>query len=715
MPHRHPFMSLSPSPIWLLIASTLAAPLICLGQESILPSVEVTAGRLQVKQFDTPASTYLVDQNYIANTGNQVNLSDALSLSPGVVSLNRNNYAQDVQISIRGFGARTAFGLRGIRLIADDIPLTTPDGQGQASSISLPSVGQLEVLSGPLAQLYGNSSGGVIQTHTREATATPQGSVQTFVGSFGTVRTDWQASERISQVGIVADVSSFKTSGWRQNSAAEREQLNSVITYDPQADTRVKLVLNALKMPNAQDPLGLNLNQLKANPQLAGTNALLDQTQKSIVQNQMGLVLQQTLNADLKFQGRVYFGNRGNTQTQASSSVTAPQTGSFVGLQRSYDGMGLQLTGREVNALLPWSWTVGFDWDSASENRQSGSTNYGLMAPAPTTIQNVASNNDLFAQANVSINERWTLTAGARHDQVKIINTNLITPAAGGSSTFSATTPVIGVTWHVQDDLNIYSNAGLGFETPTTAETAYSLVGPSVTSNFNAGLQAAQSHHYELGTKWMPSPAQSINAAAFYITTTNDIIATTNSSGKSVYQNVGQTTRQGFELSIKDVSDAHFKEQAALTLVKAQYNSNFNSSAGTIASGNSMPAIPNQTLYTSLSWSQNPYSAKNKQSLVGAEVELDLSARSAMWANDANTSSLSNYAYAPGYATFDLKLHERFLLGNSNLEGYLSVNNLTNKSYVGSVIVNSSSAGYFEPGLPRNWVLGMKLNTPLTQ
>jgi iron complex outermembrane receptor protein len=336
------YKSLTTASIMLMMVSSKCA--LVNAQETILPNVQVSAGRLQIQQFDTPASTYLTDSNAIANSGSQVNLSDALSLATGVVSLNRNNYAQDVQISIRGFGARTAFGLRGIRIIADDIPLSTPDGQGQASSISLTSVGQLQVLTGPLAQMYGNSSGGVIQTQTREASNTPQGAIQTYAGSFGLLRTDWQASQKINQLGIVSDLSTFKIDGWRQNSAAQREQFNNVITYTPQEDTKLKWVLNVFKMPDAQDPLGLTQVQLKNNAQQAGTNALLDQTQKNVTQTQSGWVFQHHLNPDMRIQARMYVGTRENTQTQASSSLTSPQIGSFVGLQRNYSGLGMQIT-----------------------------------------------------------------------------------------------------------------------------------------------------------------------------------------------------------------------------------------------------------------------------------------------------------------------------------------------------------------------------------
>ena len=197
-----------------------------------LPEVRVQSGLIEQRQFDAPASVQRVDGERIRASGPQVNLSDVLTAVPGVVALNRNNYAQDVQISIRGFGARAAFGLRGIRLLVDGIPATTPDGQGQASTVSLTSVDRIEVLTGPLAQIYGNAAGGVIQAYTREASAQPEAQTQLYVGSYGLRRSDWQLSGRSGQVGMVADFSTLDTQGYRAQSAARRQQLNSVLTLE---------------------------------------------------------------------------------------------------------------------------------------------------------------------------------------------------------------------------------------------------------------------------------------------------------------------------------------------------------------------------------------------------------------------------------------------------------------------------------------------------
>jgi len=288
-------------------------------QTEALPEVTVQSGRLAQKQFDAPASVYTIDNDALRSSGPQVNLSDALNRVPGVVALNRNNYAQDVQISIRGFGARAPFGLRGIRLITDGIPATIPDGQGQASTVSLTSTERIEVLTGPLAQLYGNASGGVIQTFTREAGTGPELHNQLFVGSFGMTRTDWQMSDRLGQVGIVADYSTFGISGYRANSDARRQQLNSVITLDAQPGTRLKLIVNVFDMPYAKDALGLTAAQLRT-PDLAGTNAVSNGARKTVKQDQVGGVLEHRIDSDLTLQARVYSGMRDNLQYHAAST-----------------------------------------------------------------------------------------------------------------------------------------------------------------------------------------------------------------------------------------------------------------------------------------------------------------------------------------------------------------------------------------------------------
>jgi iron complex outermembrane recepter protein len=239
-----------------VISSMFVLP-ITAHSETILEDVVTTSNRFEQKSFDAPASLQAVSREVIEDAGPQVNMSESLNRIPGVVALNRQNYAQDLQISIRGFGARTAFGIRGVRIIADGIPATIPDGQGQSATVSLTSTDRIEVLRGPLAQLYGNAAGGVIQTFTREAPDRPELLIQGHTGSFGTNRTDWQYADKVGKFGLVADYSTFKTDGFRQNSQAERNQFNGKLTYQHNDQTKLDFIANVFDMPYGNDPAGL--------------------------------------------------------------------------------------------------------------------------------------------------------------------------------------------------------------------------------------------------------------------------------------------------------------------------------------------------------------------------------------------------------------------------------------------------------------------------
>ncbi len=666
--------------------------------EATLPDVMVQSGRIEQRQFDAPGSVHALDAQ-VLRTGMQVNLSDALQQVPGVVALNRNNYAQDVQISIRGFGARAPFGLRGIRLITDGIPATTPDGQGQASTVSLTSTDRIEVLTGPLAQIYGNASGGVIQTFTREASAQPELSNQVFVGSYGQTRTDWQVSGRTGQVGIVADYSTFGIDGYRDHSDTRRQQLNSVITLDSQPGTRWKLVVNMFDMPYAKDPLGLTATQL-ADPRAALNNAVSANTRKTVNQNQLGVVLDHQIDRDLSLMARVYGGTRNNLQYQSS--------GTWVGLDRRFDGWGVQLKGKGQVQTVPVEWVAGTDQDFSGEQRQGGLSPGGQISGAPNRNEwNQARNQDFFGQANWFIADRWTLTTGIRKSKVDLTSKDdyLSNGDGSGSVQYTATSPVLGLAWHVTDQWNVYANQGKGFETPTLSETAYASTGPT----FNASLKAATSLHRELGTKWAPSPTTQIATAWFQIDTKNDIIVDTNTGGRTSYANASQTERVGWELNIRHQWNRHWKTMGSFTAMRAAYGQN---SAPTLIpappAGNRLPGIPQQQAFASLQWSQDGFGQPRQVPSPGLEVSLDWLARSQIWANDANTSA------APGYGVLNGRIKQRFQPAEPlHMEAYLGVDNLGNRPWIGSVIVNQTAGQFYEPGMPRSWVVGLQTKLAL--
>ena len=663
----------------------------------------VQSDRLTQRQFDAPTSIYTIDAETIRSNGPQVNLSDVLARAPGVVAFNRNNYAQDVQISIRGFGARSAFGLRGFRLITDGIPATTPDGQGQASTVSLTSAEKIEVLTGPLAQLYGNSAGGVIQVFTREAELTPTAQAQVFKGSYGLERTDWQFSQRMDNVGFVADYSTFNIQGYRDNSQAKREQLNSVTTVDLSADTRLKLIANVFRMPFAKDPLGLTAAQFVTNPKQAGNFALANDTRKTVNQEQAGAVLEHKLDKDTRIQARIYGGNRDNLQYQAASATA----GSWVGLERDFQGLGLQIQGKHnLSRGKSVDWVAGFDQDYAGENRQGGPAAAGQKTGSINRKElNESTNRDYFAQANWRVVNDWTFVTGVRQSNVQLKSKDdYLTDGVNGSGSvnYQAANPVVGATWHVNDKLNLYVNQGKGFETPTLSESVYTKSGNAVVGLFNANLVPSRSQHLELGSKWTPSPSTRFDAAVFRIKTDNEIVTSLSVGGRTAFTNASETLREGLEFSARHALNSNWRTQLTATVMSDEYAS------GTALAGKSLPGIPQKQLFTSLSWAEYGFQNASKKPLQGKTASLDWVARSGLWANDLNDAS----GAAPGYGLINAKLKQGFAWGQANFEAYLGVDNLTDKKAVSSVIINQAGRQYFEPLLPRNWVIGIstKLN-----
>ena len=686
----------------LLLAISVAFPLETWAQT--LEEVVVSASRSEQRSFDAPAAVQSVSRDVIQSAGPQINLSESLSRVPGLTILDRQNYAQDLQLSIRGFGARSPFGIRGIRLLIDGIPASTPDGQGQGSSISLPSTERIEVLRGPMALLYGNSSGGVIQAFTKPAPATPELGYQYYIGSYGLHRADYQLGDTFGSVGIVADYSTMTVDGYRANSAAERKQFNGKITLVPSESLKVNVVFNRFDMPLAQDPLGLTRAQLQIDPASAGTNATATMTRKIVLQNQLGTSATYTVDADHSLTWRGYYGTRENTQYLASSN--------WVGLNRAYYGVGLQYNARSVVGNLPVQWVAGYEFDRSSEYRQGGAAVVGQKSgPLTRSEDNMSESSDVFAQGSALLSARWTLAAGLRSSKVRFISDDyLITPTnpdGSGNVSYQASSPVLGATYHASERLNLYANYGKGFETPTLAEMAYDANPANTTTlraQFNPSLNASGSQHYELGSKWVPSPSARVDLAVYKIDTVDEIVVLRSSQGQSAFKNAPSTTRTGWELSGNTMLTSHLSLSASASMINAQYSQAFTSGATTVSAGKQLPGIPQSFLFSELAWSTEAMTGRTAR---GLRLGLEVVQTGRLYANDTNTES------ADGRTVFNLSASQRWNVGKNTLTAYARINNVSNERYVGSVIVNQAALQFYEPGLPQNGSLGLNLRVPL--
>ena len=660
-----------------------------------LPAVQVIDSAQAQRRFDSAASyTSVAVDGFTAPTP-LVHLSEILAGQPGVVAQDRGNYAQDLQIAVRGFGARSTFGVRGVRLLVDGIPASMPDGQGQAATAQLSSAATVEVLRGPLAQLYGNAAGGVVQVTTRDPR--PGGGAQAglALGSSGQRLLDASLDFGNDRLGGLVDLSHFETDGWRAHSAARRTHFNGKLVARPSSSTRITTLLNLYDQPLAQDPLGLTAEQFQSNPRQATSVATAFDTRKSVAQNQLGVVLDHQLNEADSLQLRAYGGTRELRQYLSFSGAAPTSAGGVVDLDRNYYGVGMAWTrAQRLPSGLPITWTLGLDANQMSERRQGFVNQAGTRGDLRRSEQDTATNTDLVAQVDAWIAPQWRAVAGVRASQVRVqVADDYVTPANpndSGARTWRHTSPVVGLVWAATDALNLYANAGTGFETPTLSEMAYS----STNTGPNFGLSAARSRQWEVGAKWK-GEIQQIEVAWFDTRSRGEIVPVETVNGRSVFQNVDNVRRRGLELAWRAEVGA-FTPRASYTYLDAYFGNAYTGAGNAaVAAGNRLPGTARHVAHLALDYAATP------QWRVGGSLQLT----SSVFANDINTAS------APGYAVAGL--HTAYQVGHAAPGGtrwqlWARLDNLFDRRYAGTLVVNDGNGRFFEPAAGRRLMVGVR-------
>ena len=673
----------------------LLLPLIAAAQAADEQTMVVTAAPTTVSELDTPAAVSVVNGDEMRQAAPRVNLSESLGAVPGLQVQNRQNYAQDLQLSIRGFGSRSTYGVRGLRIYVDGIPATMPDGQGQTSNIDIGSVDTLEVLRGPFSALYGNSSGGVINVTSQTGTQPPTVEASSYYGSFGTWHYGMKATGAVGDGSHAGDVdytvstNRFTTHGYRDHSGARKNLANARLGVRINDVSKLTLLLNSVDI-KANDAGGLTADEWRDNPRQSPRGDQYN-TRKDTRQTQAGLRYERQLSAQDDLSVMMYTGERETTQYQ--SIPRAPQlkpshAGGVIDLTRHYQGIDTRLTHRG-ELLVPVTLTAGLDYENMSERRK-GYENFVMVNGAPQygrNERNLMWNVDPYLQTQWQLTDKLSLDAGVRYSSVWFdSNDYYITPGNGddsGDASYHKWLPAGSLKYALTDAWNVYLSAGRGFETPTINELSYRADNQS---GLNFGLKPSTNDTVEIGSKTRIGNGL-LTAALFQTDTDNEIVVDISSGGRTSYKNAGKTRRQGMELGLDQQFGESWRLKAAWTWLDATYRTNVCGDAS--CNGNRIPGIARNMGYASFGY----------QPEQGWYAGSDIRYMSDIMANDENTAKAPSWTvvglttgYKWSYGRMDMDLFGRF-----------------DREYVGSVIVNESNGRYSEPAPGRNYGIGLNL------
>ncbi|EMI7457276.1 TonB-dependent receptor [Acinetobacter baumannii] len=669
-----------------------------------LLTLHVEATRTDTGYLQTPASVFRIEAPQV-DSSSQVNLTEVVKGIPSLQIRNRENYAQDLQLSMRGFGARSTFGVRGIRLYVDGIPATMPDGQGQTSNIDLSSLDHVEVLTGPFSSLYGNSSGGTILTSTKEGQGKDSIELSYSGGSHDKSRAGLVlqgGAKGANEPSYIISSSYFDTDGYREHSGAEKVLNNAKLSWNLDDGSKINWVTNYVKI-HADDPQGLTHDQWNANPKQQVPFLKQFNVRKDIEQTQTGVTWSKPINDKNELYAMAYLGNRQVTQYQSipksTQDASINHAGGVIDFERNYYGADFRWTGKE---LLPnTTLSVGVALDAMDEDRKgfenfnlvNGQPSYGVKGNLRRDEDNTLWNIDPYLQASWQFLPTWRLDTGVRYSNVhyKSEDNYLSNGDDSGKTDYDKVLPSVALSWQILPELMAYVSYAKGFETPTFTEMAYR---PDGQSGFNFDLTASTSDTYETGLK-SQNQLGDFTLAVFQTKTKDDIVSAGNSNGRSTFRNADKTLREGVEFAWNKKLWRDLIATASYSYLDATFDADIPAlgNIAQISSGNAIPGIAKNQAYASLAW----------QPSHGLYGGVDVQYMDKVYVNDTNSDA------APSYSVTSANVGYAWVMGDWKVNSFARVDNLFDKKYVGSVIVNDGNSRYFEPADGRNWSAGLRV------
>lgn len=673
-------------PSLLLLSTAFSAPVWAqTDTEAVLPTVEVSAPRLAREIYATPAAVSTIEQDAIAQGQQRVRLDESLNRVPGVFLQNRDNFAQGQRISIRGFGARAPFGVRGITVMVDGIPYTLPDGQAQLDAIDLDSAERIEVIRGPSSVLYGNAAGGVIDITTADGRDNPGTRLRMGAGSDGYqkmalqnggVQGDW--SHHISLTALNVD-------GYREQSSTEKYLLNAKLRRELGSDRALTAIINLLDNPRSEDPGALNAREVAEGRDQAAPNSLALDAGQTVDQQLIGLQYED-LSAG---EGELYL--KGFI-AQRDFEQQLPFVGSSrLGYQRDYMGASAEYHHEVTLGNLPLNYIVGVDAARQKDDRFRNDVNpQGAVGEPLADETQTATSTGVFAQGDLALSELLTLSLGTRFDRVDLdVDDDFAADGdQSGQRTFNEWSGSAGLSYRYRPQHQAYINTGTAFETPTFSEFANPAGG-----GFNPSVEPQKAWNREVGLRGYIEPLALDYDVALFSVRVRDELVPYDEGGRTFYQNAGDTNRDGVELALGWQLADQWRLDSALTLARYEFDEFATPSER--FDGNRIPGLPEQTWVNQLTW----------ENLDERFATLETEYVGDLVADNANQTSVDSYWLV------NLRVGDGWQLSQqTRLSAYVGLRNLLDEEHYSNVRLNGTFGRFYEPAPGRSVYGGVELS-----